>query len=397
MSRCAAEQRFVAGRSWPGVRFDDDEYRSRLHRLQRSLSSAGIEVAVIADERTTWYLTGFGDVRPIGSRARPRVVVVASEGEPTFFVHESTGVTVREMAWFDDVRTYESLGGAPLDAIAERVRETRSERVGLELGGQLRSELTAGEMLWLIERVSPARAVDVAPAIWRVRETKSSAEVERIRTACALTTLAYARVFASLRAGVTETEATRVTREAILAEGADDAWAIAVVGRGDYVRVDGVPRDRPAEAGDLVFIDCGANVGGYWADFSRAGVIGVPSAEQRRYQEQILEATSAGVEAIRPGATLSEVAQASGRVMERYGLEFSSRAGRIGHGLGMLVTEPPNVAVGVEAVIEAGMILTVEPGVIRESGIFHAEENVAVMAHGSERLSLAPSHLAELG
>jgi Xaa-Pro aminopeptidase len=190
---------------------------------------------------------------------------------------------------------------------------------------------------------------------------------------------------------------TRATREAILAEGADDAWAIAVLGRGDYVRVDGVPRDRPAEDGDLVFIDCGANVGGYWADFSRAGVIGTPSAEQRRYQDQILEATAAAVEAIRPGATLSDVAEASGQVMDRYGLEFSSRAGRIGHGLGMLVTEPPNVAVGVEAVIEPGMVLTVEPGVIRDSGIFHAEENVAVTPNGNERLSLAPNELSVVG
>lgn len=397
MSRCAAEQRIACAQWWHGVRFADAEYRARLARFQQHLASAGIDVAVIADERTTWYLTGFGDVRPIGSRARPRIVVVAPDSEPTFFVHDSTGVTVREMAWFDDVRVYESLGGAPLDEIADCLAQMRPGCVGLELGGQLRSELTAGEVLQLIDRIAPARAVDVAAAIWRTREVKSAAEIDRIRAACRLTTDAYARVFRALRGGMTEAEVTRMTRDAILAEGADDAWAIAVLGRGDYVRVDGVPRNRSADEGDLVFIDCGANVGGYWADFSRAGVIGTPSDEQRRYQDEILEATAAGVEAIRPGATLSDVARASGRVMGRYGLEFSSRAGRIGHGLGMLVTEPPNVAVGVDQVIEPGMVLTIEPGVIRDSGIFHAEENVVVTADGSERLSLAPNELAVLG
>jgi Xaa-Pro aminopeptidase len=55
------------------------------------------------------------------------------------------------------------------------------------------------------------------------------------------------------------------------------------------------------------------------------------------------------------------------------------------------------VAVGGDAVIEPGMVLTVEPGVIRDVGIFHAEENVAVTDTGAETLSLAPAELARLG
>jgi Xaa-Pro aminopeptidase len=394
MSGCAAEQ--VPELDWPGVRFSDAEYGDRLARFQVALGAMSLDGAVIADERTTWYLTGFGDVAPIGSRARPRILVVGRAGEPTFFVHESTAVTVREMTWIDDVRPYEPLGGAPVASIAQCVAELGGERIGLELGGQLRSELSAGEIHALTERIHPT-AVDVAPAVWRVRAVKSAAEIERIRRACELTTRAYARVFDQLAEGVTERQVQRLTRETILAEGADDAWAIAVLGRGDYVRVDGVPRSRRAASGDLIFIDCGANVGGYWADFSRAGVVGGPSDEQCRYQEQILEATRAGVEAVRPGATVSDVALASGRVMERYGLEFSSRAGRIGHGLGMLVTEPPDVAVNDSTPIEPGMVLTIEPGVIRDSGIFHAEENVVATTTGVETLSLAPTGLVRLG
>jgi Xaa-Pro aminopeptidase len=184
---------------------------------------------------------------------------------------------------------------------------------------------------------------------------------------------------------------------ALAAEGADGAWSVAVAGRGEYDRVDGVPRHRPIERGELVYVDCGANVGGYWADFSRAGVVGGASDEQRRHQEGIREATLAGVEAMRPGATLADVARATARVMERHEYEFSSRAGRYGHGLGLLVTEPPDVAERVETVIQPGMVLTIEPGVIRESGIFHCEENVLVTENGPEVLSLAPWELAALG
>lgn len=382
---------------WPDVRFADGEYRARLARLQEQLARHGADAAVIADERTTWYLTGFGDATPIGSRARPRVLVVPVEGEPTFFVHESTGVTVREMAWFADVRGYEPLGEAPVAMIAARLRQLGVGRVALELGGQLRSELSAGEVHELSRAAGASSVIDVAPAVWSVRAVKSDAEVERVRRACDMTTRAYAQAFERIRPGMTEREIQRAVRAAILEEGADDAWAIAVVGTGDYVRVDGVPRARPVEAGELVFVDCGANVGGYWADFSRAGVLGGASAEQRALQEAILEATAAGVDAVRVGARLGDVARACHGVMELHGLEFSSRAGRIGHGLGMLVTEPPDVAEHVDVPIEPGMVLTIEPGVIRDCGIFHAEENVVATEHGPETLSLAPTELAELG
>jgi Xaa-Pro dipeptidase len=399
MSGCAAEQRYRGGGTtlWPGVRFSDAEYRTRVARVQEELVNARVDAAVIADERTTWYLTGFGDTAPIGSRARPRALVLPAQGEPTFFVHESTGVTVREMVWFDDVRGYEPVGGAPVALIAERLGELGVSRLALELGGQLRSELTAAEISQLADTAGAASVIDVAPAVWAVRAIKSEAEIERLRAACELTTRAYAQAFDRMRPGMTEREIQRLVRAAILDEGADDAWAIAVLGVGDYVRVDGVPRARPAEPGDLVFVDCGANVGGYWADFSRAGVLGGASADQRRLQDVILEATRAGVDAVRVGATLGDVAQASLRVMDEHGLEFSSRAGRIGHGLGMLVTEPPDVAEHVETTIEPGMVLTIEPGVIRDCGIFHAEENVVATERGPEILSHAPTALARLG
>ena len=382
--------------AWPRVRFADDEYRGRLSLVQSEISARGIGAAVIADERTTWYLTGFGSASPIGSRARPRVLVVPQDGEPTFFVHESTAVTVREMCCFDDVRTYHALGGAPVEAIAARLRELGGEQVGLEIGGQLRSELTAGELIALRDVVGPTATSDVAPAVWAVRSIKSAAELDRIRLAGELTSRAYVEAFDRMHPGMTEQCAARIVREAIMEQGADGAWSIAVAGHGDYVRVDGVPRNRPVASGELVFIDCGANVGGYWADFSRAGVIGGPSDEQLHYQQQIVEATAAGVRAIRVGSTLGDVARASGAVMERHGLEFSSRAGRIGHGMGMLVTEPPDVAEDVEVPIAAGMVLTIEPGVIRDSGIFHAEQNVIAQADGPEVVSVSSSELTPI-
>lgn len=380
---------------WPRLRFPDDEYRERMSRFQGVLVDSGLEAAVVSDERMTWFLTGFGDAFPIGSRARPRVLAVPAVGEPTFFVHESTATTVREMVWFDDVRTYSTLAEAPLSEIASVVREAGAQRVGVELAGQLQPELTPGEVTRLQELLG-GPATDVSAAVWKVRMTKSPAEAERVREACRITTRAYARFFSSWPERITEREVMTGIASVIRAEGGDGAWSVCSSGRGQYRRVDGVPRERVVGRGELVFIDCGANVGGYWADFSRAGVVGGPSSDQHRLQAAVWEATCAGVDAIKPGARTCEVARAIEEVMARHGLEFSSRAGRYGHGMGLLTTEPPDLSSTDETVIEAGMVLTVEPGVIRKHGIFHCEQNVLVTADGCEVLSLAPWELATL-
>jgi Xaa-Pro aminopeptidase len=379
---------------WPGIRFSDDEYRQRLARLQQAMVHDGVDAAVVSDERTTWFLTGFGDVHRMGSHARPRVLVIPAEGEPTFFVHESTAATVREMVWFDDVRTYSELAQAPVSDIAATARGPGGQ-VGVELGGQLRPELVPGEVLRLRELLGD-HVKDVSAAIWRVRMVKSPGEAERVRKACAITTRAYANFFDSYPEQITERGVMIGITDAIRAEGSDGAWAVCTSGLGQYMRVDGVPRERPIGRGELVFIDCGANVGGYWADFSRAGVVGGPSDDQRRLQAAIWEATCAGVEAIRPGVCMRDVARAVEQVMDRHRLEFSSRAGRYGHGMGLLTTEPPDLSSSDETVIEAGMVLTVEPGVIREQGIFHCEENVLVTSGGCEVLSRAPWELTSL-
>ena len=99
--------------SWPGVRFDDAEYAQRHERLRAAMAAFDLDALVLSDDRHTWYATGFGDIGPIGSAARPRILVVPAEGPPVFFVHHSTRVTVSEMSAVPDVRTYRGLGTAP--------------------------------------------------------------------------------------------------------------------------------------------------------------------------------------------------------------------------------------------------------------------------------------------
>jgi Xaa-Pro aminopeptidase len=379
---------------WCYVRFPDEEYERRLARLREAMAAEAVDAVVLSDDRLTWYFTGFGDVGPIGSPARPRVLCVPAVGEPAFFVHRSTELCVQEMSAVADVRSYRPLGPAPVAEIVAFLRERGCRRVGVELGAQLRPGMMVEDIDGL--RAAVPEPVDASRAVWAVRMVKSEAEIERIRAACRITDRAYERALPSLRAGMTEHAVAGLLRRTLGEEGADDAWAWVASGRGQYDRIDGVVRERTLARGDLVFVDMGACVGGYWADFSRACVIGRATPGQLRMQELVAEVTGIGVATLVAGRTAGEAAGLVGAAMNERGLEFSSRAERYGHGLGLAVTERPDVWQSDGTLIRPGMVLTMEPGTWTEEGMFHCEQNVLVTETGNEVLSLSSWRLTEV-
>jgi Xaa-Pro dipeptidase len=381
---------------WPEIRFDDDEYADRLARMQDTIGHAGLDALLVSDERTTWYLTGFGADEPIGSTARPRIVVVFADGPATFLVHRSTERCVREMAApTTEVVLYPELG-APVEEVASLLARRDVRRAGADLGGGLQPRLGSMDVRG-VEHATGLALSDGSALLWDVRARKSPAEVDRIRRACAITTDAYDLLFARVRRGMTEAGVARAMRGALGECGAQGGWANCVAGRGQYNRIDGVPREQVIEPGELVFLDAGASVGGYWADFSRAGVLGRPSAHQDGQQQRVRRATQAGVRALRAGRPLADVAATLDEAMAAEGIAFNNRPGRYGHSVGMTVTEPPDVAPGEATVLAPGMVVTIEPATLDEQGIYHCEENVLVTAEGPETLSHADWRLRALG
>jgi Xaa-Pro aminopeptidase len=103
--------------------------------------------------------------------------------------------------------------------------------------------------------------------------------------------------------------------------------------------------------------------------------------------------TQIGIEAIRPGVTLREVARVCDREMEKRGLVFNTWGGRYGHGLGLQVTEPPHIAEYDDTTVVAGMALTMEPGTVTSEGRFQIEENLTVTDTGVRCLSQFPREI----
>ena len=129
-------------------------------------------------------------------------------------------------------------------------------------------------------------------------------------------------------------------------------------------------------------LDTGAMFDGYFCDFDRNFAFGHVPAETAKAYAVLLDATEAGLQATRPGSTCADIYRAMQRVLET-DYPGGSGVGRMGHGLGMQLTEWPSITPKDETVLQPGMVLTLEPSVDLDAGrmIVH-EENLVVTADG---------------
>ena len=366
-----------------------DELRARRGTVATDLAARGLAGALLSDPANVRYLTGLALEQPWHSRTRPTALLLDAGGAVVVIASEAVELDDPPV---DHVVRYtrpDEAAGAVTAAIA--AAGLAGEPLGVELGDEHRIGMALDEMR-AIEAAHARPFGDAGPSLWAARLIKSAAELDRLRAASAAGDRVFARLFAGeIRAGQTEREIARRTRQLMMEEGADEpGWVMITSGSGSYHRLLATPRDRRVAPGEMVWLDIACRIDGYWSDHSRAGVLGGPSAEQVAEQDRVAETTRKGVEAVRPGARMGDVALAGT-------LHGEASPGRVGHGLGLATTEPPDVIATSDLVLQPGMVFTVEPLATRDHGIYQAETVVAVTADGYEQLTKAPTSLTSLG
>lgn len=366
------------------------EFQRRLARAQAIMSAHRFDALLLTTPSNIRYFTGF-DSQFWESPTRPWFVVVPVAAAPIAVIPE---IGAREMArtWITDIRTWPAPvpedDGVSLLAGTLSGLGRRFGRVGAELGREMALRMPVLDFLALRERVRGAELVDGTPAIWETRMIKTEAEIGHIRYICQIASEAYAALPAKVRAGDTEREAVRQLRIDVAARGADaTSFMPGISGPGGVAQIVCGPRDRVLEGGDILFIDTGSTFDGYFCDFDRNYAVGRVADPARRAHEAVWDATEAGIAAAVPGATTDDVWRAMAAILEAAG-SIGSNVGRLGHGLGLQLTEPPSHRPGDGTVIREGMVLTIEPGMEYAPGkmIVH-EENVAIRSGGAELLT----------
>lgn len=379
--------------------FPVTEFRRRTAALQERMQMADLSALMLTSPADVQYVTGFL-TRFWESPARPWFIVVPAAGDPIAVI-PSIGADLMATTWITDIRTWQAPD--PRDDGVSLLSDTlsalvpRGARFGLPMGLETHLRMPLADFQRLIATLAPRQAIDATGIVQRVREIKSEAEIDKLRASCAVADRAFARIQDIAHRGKALDAVFRDFQIALLQEGAD--WVSYVAGgagQGGYGDVISPAATRPLVRGDVLMLDTGAVRDGYFCDFDRNYAIGDAPEKSRRAYDVLFAATDRALDALTPGMLARDLHHVLETALRADGA--AALSGRLGHGLGLTLTEWPSLTPLDNTELRAGMVLTIEPGVEIEPGcIMVHEENIVLRDDGAHLLSArAPAELTVL-
>ena len=377
--------------------------------MQSCMRRDGIDFVLFCSEPNYRYLTGHYTETWLNP-ARPMAVWVPLEGAPLAVICESERQWFGQTSWLSDAWSYDgmtagparSLGAyeigfepkiAPAIAAAGRsIGVSTGSRIGREFGSRTRMDLSQQVIAELEEALRDVGWVDAAPLIWEVRAIKSPDEVKYIKAATHALDEAFVDLFRGVPAGISERQIAQRLKAGVLRSGADRPGYVNVVSDVGQFPVFSAPTDRLLADGNLMYIDGGSVCRGYWADFCRMMAIGHAKDEHKQAYRISNQAMDAAIAAARPGNRARDIAEAVQKVVEAAIGTSSNSIGRVGHGVGLEMPEPPSLHLQDESILQPGMVLCLEPNFLMPSvGFIVAEEQVEITSEGCRLLSTRAS------
>ncbi|MEM9329799.1 MAG: Xaa-Pro peptidase family protein [Pseudomonadota bacterium] len=371
-----------------GRGFPESEYELRVEKAQDLMRKRGLDGLLCTTHPDIYYFTGFL-TRFWESPTRPWFLVVPQAGKPIAVIPK-IGEALMRTTWIDEIRTWSSpdLKDDGVTLLADTLKERiGSGKVGLPSGHETHLRMPISDFENLKQLLSGITIANDAEILRTLRMVKSPAEIEKIKRACGIAHHAFSRVQEFAYPGTQLSLVFRKFQMVCLEEGAD--WVPYLAGGSDkfgYADVISPAGDAELQNGDVLMLDTGLTWDGYFCDYDRNFSIGAPDQIVVDAHKTLIEATQAGFEAVKPGAAARVLFEAMDRVLT--GGKGGNENGRLGHGLGIQLTEWPSLIPSDETELQAGMVLTLEPGIGTKNGnmLVH-EENIVVTQSGAEYLS----------
>ena len=375
----------------PARGFEVSEYENRLNKIQKLMFESKMDVILLTTQVDIEYYTGF-KTQFFQSPTRPWYVLIPASGKPQAIIPTIGESGMRE-TWVDDIKTWTSPNPEDdgisilLSAINSLTKTHKCLGVPKTLESTLRMPL--GDYEYLINALNGIEIKDANKILRKVRFVKSAAEIAKIKHICQLTSQGFIDLEGFLKAGESERENCKRFKQHLLSLGADDTpYIVSGSGQEGYGSIIMGPTEKIIEEGDLFIIDTGSVFDSYFCDFDRNYAFGHIGDAAKKAYRVAYNATEAGFNAAQVGNTTSDIFNAMNDILQKGGA-IGSTVGRLGHGLGMQLTEWPSNTSTDNTVLEPGVVLTLEPGMAFLPGkeMVH-EENIVITENGPEWLSI---------
>ncbi len=235
---------------------------------------------------------------------------------------------------------------------------------------------------------SQAEFIPGSKQIERQRMVKTDSELELIAHAEQIGVDAFNHILKFIKPGVSEREIAAELEYFMKKQGADGTSFDTIVLSGERTALPhGMPGERRFKSGELVLMDFGCIYKGYCSDMTRTVSIGKPDEKMREIYEIVKEAQQTGLDAIRAGISGSTADRASREHIEKCGYgEYFGHS--LGHGVGLLIHELPNLSPKSDIILEENMVVSCEPGIyIYGFGGVRIEDLVCVKNGGIDNLT----------
>lgn len=352
--------------------FDISEFADRTARAQTLMAKHDLAALLLTTEPEVRYFTGYL-TRFWESPTRPWFLIVPATGAPVAVI-PSIGADLMGQTWIEDIRTWSSpdLEDDGISLLTDTLREiAKGGAIGIPDGHETHVRMPQADL----QRLSQDLALTSdAGILRRLRMVKSQAEIDKIAMACQIAGRAFDRVPEIAREGVLLDQVFREFQMLCLEEGADWVPYLAGgAGQAGYGDVISPAKSAPLERGDVLMLDTGLVYDGYFCDFDRNWSVSAPTEEVQDAHRRLIGATKAGADVARPGATAADLFHAMNAELGQ-----GTDAGRLGHGLGMSLTEWPSLIPTDQTVLDPGMVLTLEPGLAIGDRIMVHEEDILI-------------------
>ena len=353
--------------------FLEAEFYQRTEKTQKLMYERGLDAILLCTEAEVRYYTGFRSLF-WQSPTRPWFVIIPKRGKPIAVIPE-IGRDLMERTWVDEIITWPSPRRED-DGVSLLVKVLKgSNNIGLLMGEEASLRMPLNDFETLNSKINGS-FIDCSDLVKEVRLVKSELEINIIRQVCSIASCAFDRAHQLFHVGQPLDQAFRDFKIALLEAGAEEVpYLVGGAGQDGYLDVISPPSSQPLKNGDILMLDTGSSLKGYFCDFDRNWAIGKASILAKTAYSKLYNATEVALRKIRPGMTCEQVFSLINSSLG----ESDSDIGRMGHGLGIQLTEYPSLMLNDKTVLRENMVITIEPSLSYGDGLMMVhEENICI-------------------
>ena len=368
--------------------FPKEEYLKRLDNIHKKLENENIDAIVITSPANFRYFSGL-DSNFWESPTRPWFLIISKNGKIKALV-PSIGLSAIESTFIKDIEVWQSPN--PKDegtSLLKKIIKTfpKNSNIGFELGMETYLRMSIKEFLKIKKDLQEYNFIDSTNIVWSLRKIKSDLEIKNIEKVCSITSKVFNNLINKISLGMSEREIATIFKKDLINNGVDYIMYLSCAsGINGYNQIICNPSEKKIGDGDILIIDTGSTLNGYYCDFDRNFGFGNINQKSLDAYNKLWDATEKTLEIIKPGISCKEVYESLSKNL--FSKNVKSNVGRMGHGFGLQLTEPPSIMIDDNTILEKNMILALEPSIEIENDLMLVhEENILITQNGNRLLS----------